>query len=194
MVQKHYISADKLLQDAFRLGLEIHKSGFCPNYIVGVWRGGTPVGIAVQEIMKTCGVNADHTAIRTTSYTGIDTREKEVQVYGLEYLVDRVNAEDSLLIVDDIYDTGLSIQAILKQLKQQARRNTPTDIRIATPWFKPSNNQTTMAPHYYLYETDKWLVFPHELDGLTKKELIHHRPDIARLMNDYDILEQVDEP
>lgn len=181
MNEKVYIGAQDLLIDSFRLGLEVYKSGFRPDFIVGVWRGGTPVGIAVQEILDRHGVKTDHIAIRTTSYTGIGQRGKKVQVHGLSYMIKNIDAEDSLLIVDDVFDTGLSIQAVIATLKCKARRNTPRDIRIATPWFKPANNQTAMTPDYYVHETDRWLVFPHELDGLTRDEILDNKPELREL-------------
>ena len=50
-MQKIYISAQSLLEDSFSMGKQILESDFSPNFIVGVWRGGTPVGIAVQEML-----------------------------------------------------------------------------------------------------------------------------------------------
>ncbi|MDH5188986.1 MAG: hypothetical protein OEW37_08530, partial [Rhodospirillaceae bacterium] len=67
MVDKQFISAEELLRDSFLLGHLILESGFRPNYIVGVWRGGTPVGIAVQELMEYHNVSTDHISIRTSS-------------------------------------------------------------------------------------------------------------------------------
>lgn len=187
MSEKYYITPDELLQDSFRLGLEINKSEFKPNFIVGVWRGGTPVGIAVQEMLDVCGVHTDHISIRTSSYTGIGERGKEVRVHGLDYLIKNINADDSLLIVDDVFDSGLSIKAILDDLKRKCRANTPEDIRIATPWFKPENNQTSLTPHYFLHKTDEWLVFPHELDGLSHDEIMENKPAIGKLMQEYGL-------
>ena len=175
---KRFISAQSLLEDSFRLGAEILRSGFRPSYIVGVWRGGTPVGIAVQELLDHFGIPTDHIAIRTSSYLGIGKRDKHVRVHGLGYIVDRVDAGDGLLIVDDVYDSGLSIQAVIEQLRKRARRNCPGDIRVATPWFKPGNNKTERVPDYYLHETDRWLVFPHELQGLSDAEIIQGKPSI----------------
>ena len=187
MHEKIYIGAQDLLLDSFRLGLEIYRSGFRPDFIVGIWRGGTPVGIAVQEILDRQGVKSDHIAIRTTSYTGIGQRNKEVRVHGLGYMIRNINAEDSLLIVDDVFDTGLSIQAVIATLRQRARRNTPQDIRIATPWFKPANNRTDMVPDYYVHETDRWLVFPHELDGLTREEMLENKPGLRALYQELGV-------
>ncbi|MEJ1296911.1 MAG: phosphoribosyltransferase family protein [Candidatus Sedimenticola sp. (ex Thyasira tokunagai)] len=187
MSDKHYIKAHDLLLDSFRLGLSVLKSDFKPDFIVGVWRGGTPVGIAVQEILDIFDVKADHIAIRTSSYTGIAQRNKEVQVHGLSYLIRNINAEDSLLIVDDVFDTGLSVQAILDTLELKARRNKPHDIRIATPWFKPDNNKTTFTPDYYIHSTDQWLVFPHELDGLSREEMMENKEGLRALFQEMGV-------
>ena len=48
-MEKHYIGATELLEDSFKLAWEVYESGYRPNYIVGVWRGGAPIGIAVHE-------------------------------------------------------------------------------------------------------------------------------------------------
>ncbi len=181
MDQKRYISAQELLNDSFRLGIRIFKSGFRPSFIIGIWRGGTPVGIAVQEILDQLGVKTDHIAIRTSSYTGIGQRNKTVRVHGLEYVVRHANWDDGLLIVDDVFDSGNSIKAVIKTLEEKMRRNLPQDIRIATPWYKPNNNQTNIEPHYYLHATDRWLVFPHELEGLTQEEIFANKPGLRAL-------------
>lgn len=181
MVEKSYINAQQLLEDSFRLGVKILQSGFKPNFIIGIWRGGTPVGIAVQELLDYYGVKSDHISIRTSAYSGIDERSRKIRVHGLNYIVDHVNAENPLLIVDDVYDTGLSIQAVEQTLRKRARRNTPDDIRVATVYYKPGNNLTDHVPDFYLYETDKWLIFPHELDGLSLEEVLENKPGLRKL-------------
>jgi len=182
MVEKQYISAQELLLDSFQLGVEIIKSGFHPNFIVGIWRGGTPVGIAVQELLDYFGIKSDHIAIRTSAYEGIGKQRKKIRVHGLEYIVESINAEDRLLIVDDVFDTGLSIQAVINALTSRCRKNTPNDLRIATPFFKPANNLTKIVPQFFLHKTDKWLVFPHELDGLTLKEVMKNKKGLKELI------------
>jgi hypothetical protein len=182
MAEKQYISAQDLLDDSFRLGLKVLDSGFLPDFIVGIWRGGTPVGIAVQELFELKGIDSDHIAIRTSSYYGIEQRGRTIRVHGLNYIVKKADADDRLLIVDDVYDTGLSIMAVIDALNRQSRRNAPHDIRVATVYFKPGNNRTDRRPDYYIHETDKWLVFPHELKGLTDEEIARHKPDIARII------------
>jgi len=124
-MDKVFISAQKLLEDSFELALKIYDSGFRPDYIVGVWRGGAPVGIAVQELLHVLGVESDHIAIRTSSYDAIGERNKNVKVHGLTYLIKRLESEDSLLIVDDVHDSGLSIQQTIVDIQKACKKNSP---------------------------------------------------------------------
>lgn len=181
-MDKTVLTAQELLEDSFRLGVRILESGFEPTLIIAIWRGGTPVGMAVQEILSYCGVDADHIAIRTSSYIGVDQRGA-VAVHGLDYIVKKVCFDDRLLIVDDVFDTGNTIAAVIDELKRRARGNTPDDMRIAVPWYKPSRNETRLVPHYYLKETAEWLVFPHELDALTADELQACRPQLHEIIH-----------
>jgi len=180
-MKKHYIKAQQLLDDSFKLAWQVYESGYRPNYIVGVWRGGAPIGIAVQEFLDVLGVESDHIAIRTSSYTGIGQRSKKVKVHGLSYIIRQLESEDSLLIVDDVHDTGLSIEQTIQDLTNACKKNTP-EIRVATPYFKPKNNKTDSVPDYYIHETNEWLVFPHELHGLSADEIRQHKPELAGLI------------
>jgi hypoxanthine phosphoribosyltransferase len=175
MVEKHFIAANELLQDSYHLGHLILNSGFTPNYLVGVWRGGAPVGIAVQEFLEYHGVSTDHIAIRTSSYDGINKRRDSVQVHGLHYIIENVNAGDNLLIIDDVFDSGHSVQAILDTIQKLSRRNTPS-MKVATVYYKPGKRKVEITPDFYVHETEKWLVFPHELDGLSEQEIRKNKP------------------
>ena len=73
-MRKLFIDSNQLLEDSFQLAWKVYESGFRPNYIVGVWRGGAPVGIAVQELLHVLGISSDHIAIRTSSYMSIGKR------------------------------------------------------------------------------------------------------------------------
>jgi len=183
VMNKTYISAQELLLDSFKLGVKIHNSGFNPDFIVAIWRGGTPIGIAVQEILSYLGNETDHIAIRTSSYTGIGTRLRKVRIHGLSYLIDNINSEDKLLIVDDVFDSGKTIEAIFSLFKARSRLNMPSDIRVAMPWFKPNKNDTDRVPEYYLHETDDWLVFPHSLEGLTEDEVFAKQYGIKEILS-----------
>jgi hypoxanthine phosphoribosyltransferase len=181
-MDKLFIKSEDLLKDSFELAWNVYESGFAPNYIIGVWRGGAPIGIAVQEFLSVLGVKSDHVAIRTSYYSGIDSRKENVQVYGLNYVIRKLESEDRLLIVDDVHDTGNSVSQIIADLKAACKKNTP-QIKVATPYFKPNKNQSGQKPDYYLHETDQWLVFPHELDGLSVEEIIENKPELANLID-----------
>lgn len=182
-MDKTFISAQELIEDSFRLAHRIYEDGFHPNFIVGIWRGGTPVGIAVQEFFEYKQVQTDHIAVRTSSYYGIDKQSKEIRVHGLHYLVENANADDSLLIVDDVFDSGRSVDALIRTIRELSRKNTPADIRVACPWYKPSKNAVDFEPDYYLHESDQWLVFPHELDGLGLDEIAAGKKDLAAILD-----------
>jgi hypoxanthine phosphoribosyltransferase len=173
---KTFITADQLLRDSFALGAQILASDFRPTFLVGVWRGGAPIGIAVQEILEYHGVHTDHIAIRTSAYAGIDHAHKTVRVHGLDYLSSHLTHEDRLLLIDDVFDSGRSLAAVLEELARRCRRNMPGEIRIATVYYKPERNRSHLVPDFYLHETADWLVFPHELTGLTPAEVRLHKP------------------
>ncbi|MFK7733216.1 MAG: phosphoribosyltransferase [Pseudomonadales bacterium] len=178
-MDKYYITADELLLSSFLLAKKIYESGFNPDFIIGVWRGGAPVGIAVQEYLDYVGIQTDHIAIRTSSYSGINKQDKQVRVHGLDYIIDNIDSDNRVLIVDDVFDSGRSILAIFDRLQASCRRNMPTEMRVATPWYKPSHNVTDNEPDYYVHTTEDWLVFPHELSGLTMDEILENKPKIA---------------
>lgn len=182
-MEKKILSAQELLLDSFRLGGMVLRDDFRPTMIVAIWRGGTPVGMAVQELMSYCGVDADHIAIRTSSYSGTKRHKGEVVVHGLNYIVNKICSDDSVLIVDDVFDTGNTIVAVINQLRKLARKNMPDNVSVAVPWYKPSRNQTDMVPDYYVHSTDEWLVFPHELDSMTTPEFKAHRPQLYNVMH-----------
>ena len=85
-MDKKVLSAEELLEDSFKLGLRVLESGFKPTLVIAIWRGGTPVGMALQEVMAYCGVESDHIAIRTSSYDAPDQRGSTVAVHGLNYI------------------------------------------------------------------------------------------------------------
>ena len=128
---------------------------------MAVWRGGAPVGVAVQELLAYRGVQADHITVRTSSYHDIEQQAAAVQVYNLSYLVKKISADDRLLIVDDVFDTGRSVQAIIDRLALLTRRNMPLDVRVAVPYYKPSRRLTERVPDYVVHETEAWIKFPH---------------------------------
>jgi hypothetical protein len=191
-MKRLFVEADSLLKDSFQLAADIAQSGFRPDFLVGLWRGGSAVGIAVQEGLEFLGIATDHIAIRT-SYSGAPrydemvSKADSIRVHGLQYLLETLCAHHSLLIVDDVYSTGSSVQAVIDQLTLKTRRNLPGDIRVATVWYRPTD-RTLRVPDYYVHETSDWLVLPYELSGLSLDELREHRPELGDILDRLAVL------
>jgi hypothetical protein len=186
-MNERFIAADDLLLDSFRLAANIYEADYQPDFLVGLWRGGSAVGIAVQEGLDYFGTKTDHIAIRT-SYTGAPgysqmvSKAGSIRVHGLQYLLENLCSHHSMLIVDDVYSTGSSVSAVITQLARKTRRNLPQDIRIATVWYRPTE-KTLRTPDYFVHETKDWLVLPYELSGFTIDELRKNRPEMAGLFD-----------
>jgi hypoxanthine phosphoribosyltransferase len=186
-MKKRIIAANDLLLDSFQLAANIYQAGFKPDFLVGLWRGGSAVGIAVQEGLDHFGVSTDHIAIRTSyrgrdSYTQMVNKSESIRVHGLQYLLENLCAEHSLLIVDDVYSSGSSVNAVIEQLKLKTRRNLPHDIRIASVWYRPTE-RTVRPPEYFVHETSDWLVLPYELSGNSIEELREQRPELGSIID-----------
>ncbi len=185
-LSKHFVTAEEQLLDSFRLAVQVWQSGFRPDFIVGLWRGGSPVGIVVQDCLAWLGHETDHISLRT-SYRGLPSYEQmidradEIRVHGTQYLWENMNRDDRLLIVDDVQSSGLNIQAVIRRLEHKLRRNMPRDVRVAVTWNRPASNRSGRQPDYCVHETDQWLVLPYELLGLGEDEIIRHKPCVHEL-------------
>jgi len=177
---KRFISEQSLVEDSYRLAVAIYESGFRPDFIVGIWRGGSTVGIYVQECLQTLGVKTDHIAMRT-SYRGMEQYfeelegERQIRVHGVQYLLENMDYDDKLLIVDDVFSTGRHIEAVIERLSGKAKRNMPEDTRVAMPYYKEGLSKTGRVPDYFLHKTKDWLVLPYELTGLSLEEISENK-------------------
>ena len=184
---KKFVAADDLLRDSFQLAADISATDYRPDFLVGLWRGGSAVGIAVQEGLDFLGIKTDHIAIRTSyrgaaSYDEMVSKADSIRVHGLQYLLENLCSHHKMLIVDDVYSTGSSVKAVIDQLAHKTRRNLPKDIRIATVWYRPTE-KTLRVPDYYVHETQDWLVLPYELSGMKIEDLREHRPELGSIID-----------
>ncbi|MFT5505492.1 MAG: hypoxanthine phosphoribosyltransferase [Gammaproteobacteria bacterium] len=188
-MNKQFISEQTLLEDSYRLGVKIFESGFRPDFIVGIWRGGSTVGIYVQECFQFLGVETDHIAIRT-SYQG---REKylqnlelnsDIRAHGLQYLFENLEANHSLLIVDDVYSTGRNVDAVIERLKLKTKRNMAKEVRIAAPWYRPLQKDPLKMPDFFLHQSKDWLVLPYELTGISRDEMHRNKAWILPILDE----------
>lgn len=152
------------------------RSGFRPTFLAALWRGGAPVGITVQEVLEYHGIATDHIPIRTSAYAPSGEPHPAVRVHAVDYLVSRLRPEDELLLIDDVFESGRSLEAVIAELARRCQRNLPRTIRIATVYYKPARARAGFAPDYFVRTSSDWLVFPHELHGLTREEILAHKP------------------
>ena len=176
MTAKTYLTANDITRDSFSLARKIWDSGFRPDAIIALWRGGSPVGIAVQEFLRVKGLDCYHTAVKCSSYTGIETSHVPV-VENMDAVRAALRPNSQVLVVDDIFDTGATARRIREKLA-----NITTNVRFATLYFKPCRNETTFVPDFYVRETDHWLVFPHELMDLSPDEVREKDPFVHQLL------------
>lgn len=133
----------------------IKKSHFRPDIIVGVARGGwIPARILsdLLQIPKLANVTTQfYLGIAKTKHEPTITQPVSVSVKGRK-----------ILVVDDLADTGKSLQLVNSHLKNQGA----SEVRIAAIYCKP---WSIITPDYYEKETRQWIVFPWELKETIKK-------------------------
>jgi len=165
MVEKEFIRADDLVRDSFSLAKRIYDSGFIPDVLLVLWRGGTPVGIVIHEFLLFKGIDTYHTALKAVSYVGIGKRV-EPMIENVESLMKHLTSESRVLVIDDIFDSGSTMKKVVEELGSLV-----AELKIATLYYKSEANTTDIIPDFYGRKTDRWIVFPHELMGLTPAEI-----------------------
>ena len=175
---KHYLSADEYLRDTWRLAAAVKKSGLKTDILIALWRGGAPVGVALNEFFKTTGWPVKHIPLKCASYTGIGENHGVVEFTHGDIIFGMLRKGDKVLVVDDVFYTGKTAAAVKERID-----STGAEMRMACVYWKPNKNVTTLTPDYYVKDVGlDWLVFPHEIEGLTKDEIRTKDPVLADLM------------
>ena len=178
--QMRLVSADEYLCDQWRLSAQVRRSGWRPDFILGLWRGGAPVAVAVHEFLKASGWDAAHMPLKCASYDGTGNNSDGVsftlgdEVFGMFHHGDRV------LVVDDVFDTGRTAEAVRARMDAMG-----VEMRLACVYFKPEKNETGLSPDYFVRDTgSEWIVFPHEIEGLSPDVVRMKSPLLAELLKD----------
>ena len=180
-MKKIFIDANSFLIDSFKLASLVWKDNYRPTVIVIIGRGGAPIGIALHEFFWYQGWEASLATVKSGAYVGLERKGKG-KIEGISELVAHLSQKDRLLLVDDVLDTGMTIQQIIKLIREMGGERVPAEVRIATLYYKPRRCRTGLKPQYYLKEVDHWLVFPHELCGLTLEEIREKGEAISRII------------
>ena len=175
---KHYLSADEYLRDTWRLAAAVRKSGWKPDILIALWRGGAPVGVALHEFFKVSGWSVQHIPLKCASYTGIGANPGGVAFTHGEIVFGMLRKGDKVLVVDDVFDTGKTAAAVREKLDAVG-----AEMRMACVYWKPEKNVTTLKPDYFVKDVGlDWLVFPHEIEGLSRDEIMRKDPLLPTLL------------
>ncbi|KON32135.1 hypothetical protein AC478_01155 [miscellaneous Crenarchaeota group-1 archaeon SG8-32-3] len=124
---------------------KIHNSGFKPDVIVGITRGGWVPARILPDLL---GIYTLAT-IRVEFYVGVAETKNE---FVLTQSVSAYVTGKETLLVDDMADTGKSLQLVTEHLQNQGA----TEVRVSMLYYKPSN---LFTPHFYEKKTRRWVIF-----------------------------------
>lgn len=125
-----------------------------------------------SDLMKKLNIDCEISFVKVSSYHGISTSGSVKQLIGLnEDIKGR-----TVVIIEDIVDTGLTIEAVVKQLEEMG----PAEIKIATLLYKPEAYRKRIELDYVaiVVPNDFLVGYGLDYDGLGR-----NLPDIYVLDN-----------
>ncbi len=193
---KEFTSYRKIRDNAIKLAHRIHAEGFIPDVIYVSLRGGAYLGNVISEYFKLVRKNEHpvfYAAVVVHSYTGIHSRE-EIRIDGWTYDPEHLQQGDKVLIVDDIFDSGRTINHLVEVVRSTGVPG--ENIKIAVHDYKIRHfeeEQLSIHPDYYCrklepksVEEDNWIHYlSHEVEGLSDEEIDTHYsqdPEVADIL------------
>lgn len=133
---------------AFAVAGQVLASSWQPDRVVTLAKGGWAM---TRSLVDYLGV--EHVAsIGVKFYRGINEQLPEPEIY---QEIPVSIAGESLLLFDDVADTGHSLIFVKELLMQQGAK----EVRTATLFYKP---HSVLKPDYFAAETSAWIVFQYE--------------------------------
>ena len=152
-ISYEFVWWERLYELCFRLYEQIVDSGYRPDVIVGVARGGWIPARILSDLFFT----RDTANVKVDLYRGIYARDHEPRV---SQKIPRDMKWEFPLLVDDISDTGDSLLVAGEHLEQRGYKNPKTATMHMKPW-------TKLVPDYFVVKTEAWVVYPWELKEFT---------------------------
>ena len=147
----------KIHRSILELSVEIEKSNFKPDIIVGMARGGW----VPARIISDCLGNPNLANVSVEFYENLgETKSKPTIKQPISISV----RNKKILLVDDVVDTGKSVKLVETHLRNKGA----STIKIASVYYKP---WSIVIPEYYQKETQLWIIFPWEIKESVKKIL-----------------------
>ena len=180
-MHKEFVPYDTIRNNAMKLAYRIYKDGFIPDIIYVSLRGGAYMGNVISEYFKFITSEEKpvfYAAVVARSYTDISTQEA-IKIDGWTYSPELLRSSDRVLLVDDVYDSGRTINYLTQVFMQ---RGLPRDnIKIAVHDYKLREylpDAQPIHPDYWCrkievktVEDETWIHYmSHELVGLTAEE------------------------
>jgi hypoxanthine phosphoribosyltransferase len=184
-MKKEFLQFDIVRDNALKLAHHIYSEGFIPDVIYVSLRGGAYLGNVISEYFKIVHKGQRpvyYAAVVARSYTDVALAEK-VQVDGWTYSPEYLRVGDRVLLVDDIFDTGRTINHLAQIILDKGIPR--KDLKIAVhdyKYFSDKPEQLSFQPDYWckkhemsIHDESTWIHYmSHELSGLTKDELEEH--------------------
>jgi len=191
---KDFISYNTVRNNALKLANKIHTDGFIPDVIYVLLRGGAYLGNVFSEyfkIVKRAERPVFYAAVVARSYTNI-REQSAVMIDGWTYNPEHLRNGDKILLVDDIYDSGRTINYLGEVIINQGIPR--EDLKIAVHDYKDIRyvkNKLPLIPDYTCRthliekpEDDVWIHYmSHELIGLSNNEISEYYSDSPELVD-----------
>lgn len=183
-MHKEFVSYDTIRNNAIKLAYRIYRDGFIPDVIYVSLRGGAYMGNVISEYFKFVRSERPvfYAAVVARSYTGFN-QEETIRIDGWTYNPDFLRHGDRVLLVDDVFDSGRTINYLARVIME---RGLPRDdIKIAVHDYKVREyipQRLPITPDYWCRkievptrEDETWIHYmSHELEGLTEAEVAEH--------------------
>ncbi|GHU88673.1 phosphoribosyltransferase [Spirochaetia bacterium] len=181
-MKKEFLPYDTVRNNTLKLAHRIYQDGFIPDVIYVSLRGGAYLGNVISEYFKIVRRDAHpvyYAAVVARSYSDVRTSDK-ITVEGWTYAPEHLRIGDRVLLVDDIFDTGQTINHLAEIILE---RGIPRkDLKIAVhdyKYFYDKPEQLPFQPDYWcrkhdlsVNDEDRWIHYmSHELVGLSESEL-----------------------
>jgi uncharacterized protein len=184
-VHKEFLPYDVVRDNAIKMAHRIHKEGFVPDVIYVSLRGGAYMGNVISEYFKIVRQDSRpvfYAAVVARSYAGVSQRE-QVRVDGWTYSPEYLRAGDRVLLVDDIFDTGRTVNHLVEVILSKGLPR--KDVKVAVHDYKVVEYRSEtlpIQPDYWCrkhvipdQEHEIWIHYmSHELVGLSDGELEAH--------------------
>lgn len=180
-MNKEFLPYDVVRNNALKLAHKIYNEGFVPDVLYCSLRGGAYMANVISEYFKIVrkeGHPVLYAAVVARSYTDVRANTK-LMIDGWTYPPERLRPGDKIMLVDDIFDTGNTINALTEILLD---RGVPrSDIKVVVHDYKhfTYKKQQPIIPDYWCRkfeitkpEEDLWIHYmSHELVGLSAEDL-----------------------